>query len=89
MRVEASAIFQASFVVLHVAAALIHAFLWQDRTLGGCGGDDLPRRNPMHSASRFPPTWTIERTQQCDLYLGGGRQTSVLLRGLNGRSPGR
>ena len=28
-----SAIFLASLVVLHVAAAIIHAFLWQDRTL--------------------------------------------------------
>jgi cytochrome b561 len=28
-----SAIFLASLVVLHIAAALIHAFLWQDRTL--------------------------------------------------------
>jgi cytochrome b561 len=28
-----SPIFLASFVVLHIAATLIHAFLWQDRTL--------------------------------------------------------
>jgi cytochrome b561 len=28
-----SAIFLASLVVLHVAAAIVHAFLWQDRTL--------------------------------------------------------
>jgi cytochrome b561 len=28
-----SAVFLASLVVLHIAAALIHAFLWQDRTL--------------------------------------------------------
>jgi cytochrome b561 len=37
-----SAIFLASLVVLHVAAAVIHAFLWQDRTLARM----LWRRSP-------------------------------------------